>query len=175
MTIRPVWDEDLDELEQLERACYGDCGFDRLDFDSVRKRDGWIMLVAVFASPAGIQTVVGYLIYELRGERSFSIDNIAVHPEFRRSKVGSQLVLYLAKKIDGRRKQITAIVHEKDLEALAFFKRCEFRAVRVIRRAIGPDDGYLMRYINHYEARPLFIRESLGLKNRIRGATRWKS
>lgn len=77
--------------------------------------------------------VVGFMIYELLKSR-LHVLNFAVHPEFRRQQVGSQMVDKLIFKLSQqRRTEIVLEVRERNLAAQLFFKRCGFEAEGVIR------------------------------------------
>ena len=92
--------------------------------------------------------VVGFMIYELHKAR-LHILNFAVHPDFRRSQVGFQMVSKLTSKLSyQRRTQITLEVRETNLEAQLFFRGQNFRATNVLRGFYEdtPEDAYLMEY-----------------------------
>lgn len=77
--------------------------------------------------------VVGFMVYELLKSR-IHVLNFAVHPEFRRQMVGTQMVDKLLSKLSQqRRTEIVLEVRERNLAAQLFFKRCGFEADGVIR------------------------------------------
>lgn len=77
--------------------------------------------------------IAGFMVYELLKSK-LHVLNFAVHPEFRRQQVGSQMVDKLISKLSQqRRTEIVLEVRERNLAAQLFFKRCGFEAEGVIR------------------------------------------
>lgn len=94
------------------------------------------------------EKVVGFMIYELHKSK-LHILNFAVHPGYRRQGVGAQMVGKLVSKLSNhRRTRITLEVRETNLAAQLFFRRQEFRAVRVLRAFYDDsgEDAFLMQY-----------------------------
>lgn len=96
------------------------------------------------------EKVVGFMIYELH-KKNLTILNFAVHPDYRRNRVGEQMIEKLKGKLtQQRRSSVNLVVRETNLPAQLFFKSCEFRARRVLRdhydRTLGHEDGYFMTY-----------------------------
>ncbi len=94
------------------------------------------------------EKVVGFMIYELH-KAKLHILNFAVHPTFRRARVGSQMVAKLISKLSShRRTRITLEVRETNLSAQLFFRSQGFRAVRVLRGYYedSGEDAFLMQY-----------------------------
>ncbi len=110
--------------------------------------------------------IVGSMIYELHKSR-LHILNFAVDPEFRRRKVGSQMVARLIDKLSQqRRSEILLEVRERNLDAQLFFSRQNFRAISVLRRHYDDteEDAYLMRFVMDS---PFIL--PIGTSNRISG------
>ena len=79
------------------------------------------------------EKVVGFMIYELHKSK-LHILNFAVHPTWRRTGIGCQMVAKLISKLSShRRTRITLAVRERNLAAQLFFRSQGFRAVRVLR------------------------------------------
>lgn len=77
--------------------------------------------------------VAGFMLYELLLSQLHVI-NFAVHPDFRRQEVGSQMVdKLIAKLAQQGRNDIVLEVRERNLAAQLFFKRCGFWSTGVIR------------------------------------------
>jgi ribosomal-protein-alanine N-acetyltransferase len=98
------------------------------------------------------ERVVGFMIYELHKNR-LHILNFAVHPEFRRNGVGSQMALKLVGKLSPqRRSRILLEVRETNLDAQLFFRDLGFRAISVLRDFYDDtiEDAYLMEF--HHDA-----------------------
>jgi ribosomal-protein-alanine N-acetyltransferase len=94
------------------------------------------------------EKVVGFMIYELH-KAKLHILNFAVHPSWRRSGVGSQMVAKLISKLSShRRTRITLEVRETNLPAQLFYQKQGFRAVRVLRSYYedSGEDAFLMQY-----------------------------
>ena len=94
------------------------------------------------------ERVVGFMIYELH-KAKLHILNFAVHPQYRRGVVGGQMVAKLISKLSShRRTRITLEVRETNLAAQLFFRRQEFKAVRVLRSFYedSGEDAFLMEY-----------------------------
>ena len=94
------------------------------------------------------EKVVGFMIYELH-KAKLHILNFAVHPSYRRSHVGMQMVAKLISKLSShRRTRITLEVRETNLGAQLFFRQQGFRAVRVMRCYYedSGEDAFLMQY-----------------------------
>src|SRR3954447_6885809 len=94
------------------------------------------------------EKVVGFMIYELH-KAKLHILNFAVHPSYRRSAVGGQMVAKLISKLSShRRTRITLEVRETNLSAQLFFSKQGFRAVRVLRTYYedSGEDAFLMQY-----------------------------
>jgi ribosomal-protein-alanine N-acetyltransferase len=94
------------------------------------------------------EKVVGFMIYELHKSK-LHILNFAVHPAWRRTGIGSQMVAKLVSKLSShRRTRITLAVRERNLTAQLFFRSQGFRAVRVLRAYYedSGEDAFLMEY-----------------------------
>src|SRR5262252_1921613 len=94
------------------------------------------------------EQVVGFMIYELH-KAKLHILNFAVHPAYRRSGIGAQMIAKLITKLSShRRTRITLEVRETNLGAQLFFRTQGFRAVRVLRGYYedSGEDAFLMQY-----------------------------
>ena len=94
------------------------------------------------------EKVVGFMIYELH-KAKLHILNFAVHPGWRRSAVGMQMVTKLISKLSShRRTRISLEVRETNLAAQLFFSKQEFKAMRVLRAFYedSGEDAFLMEY-----------------------------
>ena len=98
------------------------------------------------------ERIVGFMIYELHKNR-LHILNFAVHEEFRRAGVGSQMAVKLIGKLSPqRRSRILLEVRETNLAAQLFFREIGFRAISLLRDFYDDttEDAYLMEF--HYDA-----------------------
>lgn len=94
------------------------------------------------------ERVVGFMIYELH-KTKLHVMNFAVHPEFRRTGIGQQMIAKLIGKLSShRRTKITLAVRETNLIAQLFFKTVDFRAVKVMRKYYedSGEDAFLMQF-----------------------------
>ncbi len=94
------------------------------------------------------EKVIGFMIYELH-KAKLHILNFAVHPEHRRSGVGTQMAEKLVSKLSShRRTRIMIDVRETNLEAQLFFRSVGFRGVGVAREFYGDsgEDAFVMEY-----------------------------
>ncbi len=94
------------------------------------------------------EKVVGFMIYELH-KTKLHVLNFAVHPQFRRTGIGRQMVAKLIGKLSThRRTRITLAVRETNLPAQLFFKGLDFRATKVLRGYYedSGEDAFLMQH-----------------------------
>lgn len=94
------------------------------------------------------EQVSGFMVYELERTR-LHILNFAVHPQWRRRRVGTQMAQSLIAKLSpDRRKTILLEIRETNLAAQLFFRSLGFRAVSVLRGFYEdtPEDAYVMQY-----------------------------
>ncbi len=92
--------------------------------------------------------IVGFMIYELH-KSSLRIMNFAVAKDVRRSGIGNRMVNRLIDKLSQqRRKEIILEIRETNLEAQLFFKKSDFRAIKVLRSHYDDttEDAYMMIY-----------------------------
>jgi ribosomal-protein-alanine N-acetyltransferase len=94
------------------------------------------------------ERVVGFMIYELHKNR-LHILNFAVHEQFRRKGIGSQMIRKLISKLSPqRRSRIMLEIRETNLGAQLFFRDVGFKAVSLLRDFYEDttEDAYLMQY-----------------------------
>ena len=140
--IRWMIRRDMPEVLQTEQESF-EYAWTEEDFLRCLRQRNCIGMVAEQG-----EKVVGFMIYELH-KAKLHILNFAVHPAFRRSGIGSQMVAKLISKLSShRRTRITLEVRESNLAAQLFFSRQSFRATRVLRNYYedSGEDAYLMEY-----------------------------
>ncbi len=94
------------------------------------------------------ERVVGFMIYELHKSK-LQVLNFAVHADYRRLKVGAQMIGKLIGKLSSqRRTKIVLHVRESNLSAQLFYRNQSFRATEVIREFYEDtgEDAYLLQY-----------------------------
>lgn len=94
------------------------------------------------------EEIAGFMIYELHKNR-IHILSFAVHPYFRRERVGTLMVGKLISKLAfQRRNRIALEVRETNLPAQLFFQKLGFRANRILKDYYEDhnEDAYIMEY-----------------------------
>ena len=92
--------------------------------------------------------IVGFMIYELNKHR-LQILNFAVHPNYRRRGVASQMAAKLIGKLSSqRRTRISLHIRETNLSAQLFFRAIGFMALEIAREHFEDtgEDAYIMCY-----------------------------
>lgn len=133
---------DMPKALQIEQESH-DYPWPEEDFLRCLRQRNCISMVAELG-----EKVVGFMIYELHRAK-LHILNFAVHLEYRRRRVGTQMIEKLVSKLSShRRTHITLEVRETNLAALLFFRNQGFRAICVLREHFGDtgEDGYRMQY-----------------------------
>src|SRR5690242_7056683 len=88
--------------------------------------------------------ILGFSVHELRKDH-VRLLRLAVHPDFRRKKVGTQLLTFLLTKgeqVKPKRNRVVGLVDESWLPAQLFLRSLRFKAVKVLRDARGRNDSY---------------------------------
>ena len=92
--------------------------------------------------------VLAFMIYELHKSK-LHLANFAVDPDYRRHRIGTQMISKLCSKLAShRRTHITTQVRESNLAGQLFLRKCGFRCTKVERDYYDDtrEDAYLMRY-----------------------------
>lgn len=140
--IRWMMRRDMPEVLQTEQLSF-EYAWNEEDFFRCLREMNCIGMVAEHG-----EKVVGFMIYGLH-KNKLHILNFAVHPDWRRMSVGAQMVAKLISKLSShRRTRITLEVRETNLAAQLFFRRQEFKAVRLLRAFYedSGEDAFLMEY-----------------------------
>ncbi len=149
VSIRWMIRRDFPQVLEIEWDSF-DVAWCEEDFIKCLRQRNCIGMVAELA--ANPREIVGFMIYELHKSR-LEVLNFAVAREYRRQAVGRQMVERLQCKLSPqRRREIIAVVREKNLAGQLFFKVLGFRATGVLRGHFYDDeDGYRMLYRIHPE------------------------
>ena len=140
--IRWMIRRDMPEVLQTEQESF-EFAWTEEDFLRCLRQRNCIGMVAEQG-----EKVVGFMIYELH-KAKLHILNFAVHPTCRRSHIGNQMVAKLISKLSShRRTRITLEVRETNLAAQLFFRKQDFRAMKVLRAYYedSGEDAFLMQY-----------------------------
>lgn len=140
--IRWLIRRDMSQVLEIEKASFRQAWSEE-DFLSCLRQRNCIGMVAEHD-----HEIVGFMVYELH-KALIRILNLAVVPEKRRNKIGSQMSLRLMDKLSQqRRKEVSADVRASNLAAQQFFQACGFRATNVLREAYDDtrEDAYQFTY-----------------------------
>lgn len=141
--IRWMIRRDMPEVLAIENQSF-EFPWSEEDFIRCLRQRNCIGMVAEFD-----ERIVGFMIYELHKNR-LHILNFAVREEFRRRRVGEQMMRKLVSKLSQqRRNRILLEVRETNLNAQLFFRKAGFRAISLLRAFYEdtPEDAYLMQYV----------------------------
>jgi ribosomal-protein-alanine N-acetyltransferase len=133
---------DMPSVLAIEQECFEFPWYEE-DFIRCLRQRNCIGMVAEAS-----ERVVGFMIYELHKNR-LHVLNFAVHDQFRRRGVGSQMAKKLITKLShDRRSRLMLEVRETNLPAQLFFRALGFRAVSVLRSYYEdtPEDAYVMQF-----------------------------
>lgn len=90
------------------------------------------------------EQVIAYMIYEMKKNR-FNLKKLAVHPDYRRQDVGSQMVNKLVNKLDPYcRNRVIIDIEERNVTAQLFLSSLGFKAIRVLWNHFDDQDAYKM-------------------------------
>jgi len=140
--IRWMIRRDMPEVQYIEQNSF-DYPWSEEDFLRCLRQRNCIGMVAEQG-----EKVIGFMIYELH-KNKLHILNFSVHPQWRRNGIGSQMVAKLVSKLSShRRTRITLELRESNLAAQLFYRKQEFRAVRVLRKHYDDsgEDAFMMQY-----------------------------
>lgn len=144
LTVHTRWmiRRDMPEVMEIENSSF-DCPWSEDDFTKCLRQRNSIGFVAELDS-----RIIGHMIYELH-QRRLCVLNFAVHPDFRRRKVGTQLIEKLRGKLSAnRRNRITLAIRETNLNGQLFFSELGFRATSVERDYYDDsgEDAYVFQW-----------------------------
>lgn len=141
LSVRPLEQADLKDVFRIEESCFPSA-WTPAQFRRVLAAGN----VRGFAVEADGQTRGFYLV---ESEPSYvRVLNLAVDPAIRRRGVAmfilGEIEAFAA--AEGRRR-VELEVRERNLAAQLLYRKAGYRAVEILRRHYGEEDGYLMRRI----------------------------
>ncbi|HEY8443756.1 MAG TPA: ribosomal protein S18-alanine N-acetyltransferase [Clostridia bacterium] len=138
--IRQASLEDLTEIISLERICFGEDAWSEQNFRDVLASG--ITKIFVYAIEAKI---AAYAVLTVIFDEAH-LDNIAVHPEYRRQGIARELIVYLLDILkDIRIKKITLEVRVSNTAAINLYKSLGF-VIEGVRKKYYNDqeDAFIM-------------------------------
>ena len=140
LTIRRFRLTDLDRVERIEEASFGEDAYDRNLFAEFFSRCGELFLVVLRGS-----VVCGYMVTCVRGDRA-ELVSIAVAPKERGRGAATLLMDSTLRRLRRRKiGRLVLMVKVSNTAARAFYGRYAFEKVRVVRKYYEDGaDGLLM-------------------------------
>jgi [ribosomal protein S18]-alanine N-acetyltransferase len=140
LTIRRFRPADLDRVEQIEKASFGDDAYDRNLFAEYFNRCGELFLVVLRGS-----VVCGYMIACIRGDRA-ELVSIAVAPKERGRGAATVLMDSALRRLRRRKvARFVLMVKVSNAAARAFYGKYSFERVRLVRKYYEDGaDGVMM-------------------------------
>ena len=142
MNIRWMIRRDVAEVEEIERLSFPD-PWDEDEFIRHLRERNVIKMVCEVGD-----ALAGFMVCRLH-PKSLELLNLAVHPRFRRSGVGTLLLRKLQTKVEGsqRRERVTARIVDSNLRAHLLFQSLGFLAVDIDREFYGRHDAYCFEWV----------------------------
>lgn len=139
--IRWLIRRDMPEVLAIESASFAEPWTDDDFLSCLRQRN----CIGMVEESWGV--IRGYMIYELN-KGTLEILNFAVKPDVRLRGVGRQMIQRLKSKLSQqRRRMLTTLVRESNLDAQLFFKACGFLAESILPEHYDNGEAaYLFRY-----------------------------
>ncbi len=135
ITIEDMKREDIDEILEIERASFPSPWSGEAFLTELKERDSSCFLVAKSEG-----RVVGYAGFWLIFDEAH-ITNLAVHPEYRKKKIGERLIRFLLKlAVSKGAKRATLEVRPSNLAAQNLYKKFGFE-VGGIQKGYYNDTG----------------------------------
>ena len=138
--IRWMLRRDLPEVLEIEKGSFEFPWSDEDFYRCLRQRN----CVGMVAEHG--ERVIGFMIYELHKTR-LHVMNFAVHPEYRRRRIGAQMSDKIKGKL-GVLAKSTLDVRESNVDAQLFWQSMGYMATEVYRgfRDDSPEDAYRFEY-----------------------------
>jgi ribosomal protein S18 acetylase RimI-like enzyme len=134
---------DLQQIERIEKLCFVEsCQWTRREIKEFMRLKSSRCMVSESSG-----NIVGFVFYRI-GERTHQVWHIAVHPDFRRRSIGSDLLAGVWNEMcrgSLRQQSISCIVPETEVDTLGFFAALQFKAVAITMPIDSPVDCVVMR------------------------------
>ena len=146
-TVRWMIKGDFREVLEIERLSF-DEPWTESDFvqtlQNKHYRGTAMGMVHETVADDGLIKLDGFMVYVLE-PGAIRLINLAVAPESRRKGVGRELLNRLRHKVSiaPRRKCVTAVVREANLDAHLWFRACGWEAIKIVRPEEWGEDGYV--------------------------------
>lgn len=144
--IRWMIRRDYPDVLRIENPA---CRWSEVELHSVMMRRVIVGMVAMVRDK-----VVGFMVYELR-KSGFHLMNVAVHSDYRRQRIGSQLLNRLACKLHSSRTRITINVPDSCDGAHVWLRENGYRATKVIHSRVA--DEYVFEFAAGKECKPALV------------------
>ena len=135
--------EDLPSVLAIERQSFPNPWHESTFRGEIQHRPISFPLVIVHST---LNRVIGYVIFWMIGE-DVQINNIAIHPDFRRMGIGEQVLRQIIERVSFRgARLITLEVRPSNSAALALYKKLGFRLL-IIRKGyytLPPEDAIVL-------------------------------
>lgn len=121
ITIHPMKEEDINQVLEIENLSFLDPWTRRMYLAEVRERNNSYFIVAKCG-----EKIIGYGGFWLVVDEAHLV-NLAIHPDFRRQSIGTQIMHYLltlAKQLEAKR--ATLEVRESNIVAQNFYAKFGF-------------------------------------------------
>lgn len=142
--IRWMIRRDMAEVLDIERLSFENAWCEEEFIACLRQRN----CIGMVAEVGTTERLAGFMCYELHAKR-LHIVNFAVHPDFRRTEVGFQMIDKLKNKLSSqRRTRITFPVRETSLNGQLFLKAMGFSVINTLRNyySDSDEDAYLFQF-----------------------------
>ncbi len=143
MLVLTSWmaQRDLREVLQIENGSF-EFPWSELDFTTCLKERNCMGMVSCHNN-----IIIGYMIYTMNNT-FISLVNLAIHPDYRRMKIGSEMIIKLTNKLSQRRKRVSLSIRESNLSGQLFFRRNGFLATSILNHYYTEteEDAYSMQY-----------------------------
>lgn len=143
--IRELKPPDYEAVLAIERLCFEDPWSNTVLTKLLKTRDHFGR-IAVIRGESGLEEIVGYAVWCVTTSK-LSISNLCVHPDYRRKRVGAQLLHEIVANLDHKRvTRATVLVREGNLGMQVFLRGFGWRCSGTIGGVFQDEDAYEFTY-----------------------------